>query len=287
MPDQPFRLADGRALGCAEYGDPNGRPIFIFIGNASRRFYPVDDTLAQSLNARLINVERPGIGLSDPKPDRTLLDWPDDIAGLADALKLDRFAVLGGSAGGPYAAACAYKLPRRVTKLSLVSALAPFNRLGVLSGMTLAYQLIPLAARFYPKALIKMQEQIRRNPPKAWQQFHKRLPECDQELVRQYGPRYLKPAFMRDIMDELYRQGYEGLLLDIILLTRAWGFDPAKIKTPTCLWQGESDRNVPPAMGRYLARRIPNCRAHFLPNEGHLLYLRHWREILAETLAAF
>ena len=37
----------------------------------------------QEAGIRLIAVDRPGIGLSDHQPDRTILDWPEDVAHLA------------------------------------------------------------------------------------------------------------------------------------------------------------------------------------------------------------
>lgn len=65
------------------------------------------------------------MGRSDFQPGRTLLDWPDDVADLADALGIDRFAVLGYSGGAPYAAACAYRLPHRLTACGIVGGGGP------------------------------------------------------------------------------------------------------------------------------------------------------------------
>jgi alpha-beta hydrolase superfamily lysophospholipase len=86
-----FRLADGRLLGYAEYGDPSGKPIFHFHGWLSSRleFGPIHD-VAQSLGTRVISIDRPGCGLSDLKPGRKIVDWPDDVAALADSLVLQR-----------------------------------------------------------------------------------------------------------------------------------------------------------------------------------------------------
>ena len=69
--------------------------------------------------------QRPGLRPLDPQPGRTLLDFAADLDRLADALGLDRFAVLGVSAGGPYAVACAHRLPDRVTAAAAVSSLSP------------------------------------------------------------------------------------------------------------------------------------------------------------------
>ncbi len=58
------------------------------------------------------------MGLSDFEPGRKILDWPNDVIQLADALEIDRFGVEGVSGGGPYAAACAYKIPDRLGSLT-------------------------------------------------------------------------------------------------------------------------------------------------------------------------
>jgi pimeloyl-ACP methyl ester carboxylesterase len=273
-------LRDGRALGYAEFGAPAGQPIFLFNGSASRLFYPMDNSVASSLNARIITVDRPGIGLSDFKPGRTLLDWPDDLQELADALGLEQFAVAGASAGGPYAAACAFRLPKRINALALISSLAPFDVPEIAAGMTTAYRMIPVIARYAPWLLTLLQGFILRNPEGAWNQFYNRLPECDRDILRAHPDLDMKAMLLSDL-PEIYRQGSEGTVWDMLVLTRPWGFSPAAITVKTHLWQGEQDVNVPPKMGRYLARAIPNCQARFIPNEGHLTYLNHWPEIVA------
>ena len=96
------RLKDGRLLGYAEYGTPEGKPVFYFHGFPGSRLdwmlFDPDDT-ATKLNARIISIDRPGMGLSDFKRGREILDWPDDVIEMADTLQVDRFAVLGISGG--------------------------------------------------------------------------------------------------------------------------------------------------------------------------------------------
>jgi pimeloyl-ACP methyl ester carboxylesterase len=56
---------------------------------------------------------------------------------------------------------------------------------------------------------------------------------------------------------------------DFILYSRPWGFRLQDIHAQVHLWHGEMDRMVPPQMGRYMAKTIPDCRATFYPDEGH------------------
>src|SRR5437868_4736543 len=98
-----IQLRDGRTLGYAQYGDPSGKPLILMHGFPDSHItrHP-DDGLTTSLGVRLIIPDRPGTGLSSFKPARSLVERVEDVAELADLLKLPRFAVLGWSAGGPY-----------------------------------------------------------------------------------------------------------------------------------------------------------------------------------------
>jgi pimeloyl-ACP methyl ester carboxylesterase len=80
--DQTIRLRDGRRLGYAEWGDPGGRPLLYFHGWPGARVEgSLADEAAKARGVRLIAVDRPGMGLSDFQPRRTLVAWPDDDDG--------------------------------------------------------------------------------------------------------------------------------------------------------------------------------------------------------------
>src|SRR5690242_21633757 len=112
--DSTIQLRDGRALGYMEVGKSDGAPIFHFHGNGTSRLEVLTvQAVAENVGVRLIGLDRPGIGRSDAKAGYRLLDWPDDVVEVAEALGIERFAVEGLSGGGPYALACAYKTPHR------------------------------------------------------------------------------------------------------------------------------------------------------------------------------
>src|SRR6186713_587345 len=93
-------LADGRNLGYAEYGPKDGRPVLFFHGFGTTRIICPPDAGPEELGLRLIAVDRPGIGLSTPLPGRRLLDWPRDVAELADRIGVGSLSVIGWSGGG-------------------------------------------------------------------------------------------------------------------------------------------------------------------------------------------
>src|SRR5262249_23573928 len=125
-------LSDGRRLGYAEHGDPHGEAVLWFPGTPGSRFTTLDTVSARRAGARLVAIERPGFGLSDPKPDRTLLGFAEDVRELANALAIERFAIAGVSGGAPYVLACALALSHRVRAAAIVAGGGPLEAPGVI-----------------------------------------------------------------------------------------------------------------------------------------------------------
>ena len=279
--NQQIKLHDGRLLGYAEYGEFEGKPVFYFHGmHSSRLSGQLFDMAALRLNARVIAIDRPGTGLSDFKPGRKLIDWPDDVIELADALGIDRFAVIGISAGGPYSAACAFKIPERLTAVAIVSGVSPTNVPGVTPGSWERHRFSSLAIRFpwLMRLLLRMGDRhARRHPDRFISQFTANLAEQDREV---FTRREVRQNFIDDVL-EADRSGTRGVVWDMIVLSRPWGFRLQDLSTEIYLWHGELDRVVPPSMGRYMADVIPNCQAKFLVDDGHVsLIVNHIEEIL-------
>ncbi|MET0302248.1 MAG: alpha/beta hydrolase, partial [Methyloceanibacter sp.] len=105
---QVLRLADGRRIGFAEYGDAEGQPVLAIHGTpGSRLMFALTDTTARERRLRIVAPERPGYGLSDFQLQRSLAEAASDLEQCANALGLRRFALIGVSGGGPYAVAAA------------------------------------------------------------------------------------------------------------------------------------------------------------------------------------
>jgi pimeloyl-ACP methyl ester carboxylesterase len=280
MIDKTLRLPDGRQLGYAEYGDPDGMPLLFFHGTPGSRLESSRiDPLARDLGVRVVAPERPGYGLSDVQPKPTLLDWVHDVEVLADSLHLERFATVGVSGGGPSVAATACKLPDRVTKAAFVSALGPLTLPGATTGMSTSRLLYQRLARIGPWAVNLMMRNMARstnNPERLRKRFSKALPPVDAAALQNDE---FWNWFLAD-MREGFRNGTSGATWDVVLAARPWGFQLEEIQVPTYLWHGELDITAPVALARAMARAIPNCQATFVPGEGHLsLILKHEDEI--------
>src|SRR4030088_1330176 len=130
--DRVVRLRDGRSMGYAQYGTRDGFPVINAHGGlACRLDVAAADAVAAEAGVRVISPDRPGVGLSDPQPGRTVLDWARDVAELLDQLDVERFAVMGWSMGGQYAAAAGHALPDRVTRVAIIAGALPLTEPGV------------------------------------------------------------------------------------------------------------------------------------------------------------
>lgn len=278
MTGRLVRLADGRRLGYADYGDPRGWPLFFFHGTpGSRVMAGFAATQAQAWGIRLLAPERPGYGLSDPQPRRRLLDWPEDIRQLADALELEAFGVVGVSGGGPYAAACAWRLPERIQVAGIVSGLAPPDALeGALPRPQRLLAPILRRSGLTQPFLTLVAIAIRRQPQRFLTALLPLMPRPDRAVLSRPEVRQLQI----DGIIQACRQGAQAAAQDLALFSRPWEFSVNEIAVPVHLWHGVRDRVVPVAMGRYLAAHIPGCQGYFLPEAGHLWIFEGYKEVM-------
>lgn len=273
-------LPDGRRLCYAECGDPRGKPVMVFHGLPGTRLQCQPRRGGEELGLRWIMPDRPGVGQSDYQRGRRITDWPLDVAHLADHLGIAAFALCGWSGGGPYVAACAALLPRRITHAVIIGCVAPMDGPGGLQGMALRDRLLLNCARRAPwlaKLPIALLGAYARLHPRGHQKrFVDTLSPVDKRL-------FDDPGFRRMMLDDLgesLRCGNRGVAREIQLLASPWGFEPERIAIPVTLLQGEQDQVTPPHMGRFVAQRIPRCDAVFLPGEGHFLMYHLWPHLI-------
>jgi pimeloyl-ACP methyl ester carboxylesterase len=287
--NQQCKLRDGRQLGFAEFGDQGGRPLLYFHGWPSSRLEPrTGQTLCARLGVRLIAPDRPGYGLSNFAPRKSIVDWLSDVVELAEHLGLARFDVLGVSGGGPYAAACAARIPERLSAALMVCSVAPPDAPEATRGMIALHRCLLTFARTTPwlaqcVAGVCMRFFWHKGAQVIPEQVERRLPLADRRALASPD---LRQALTASSMEAL-RNGVKGAAADGLLYARPWGFRLQDIRMPVHLWQGEKDVIVPPAMGHFLAKAIPNCRATFYPEDGHFsLAFERLEEVLRVGLLA-
>jgi pimeloyl-ACP methyl ester carboxylesterase len=267
-------LTDGRTLGFAEWGDPQGAPIINIHGTPGCRLnrHPDNDKIAAT-GARVVTYDRPGYGASDRNRGRRVVDCVADVAAIADHLGFDRFAVTGGSGGGPHCLAVAAQLPDRVTRAACIVGAAPYDALGDewYDGMDAENVkefgwALEGEARLEVELSREANEMLARiavDPATILGDFD--LPEADRKILGR--PDIAR--VMTEAMTECVRTGIWGWADDDIAFTKPWGFDPAQITVPTAVWWGAHDVLVPAKHGEWLAANIPGALARVDTSGGH------------------
>jgi pimeloyl-ACP methyl ester carboxylesterase len=222
---------------------------------------------------RLITVDRPGYGGSDPVPDPSLSGFATDLGRLADHLWLGQFAIVGWSGGGLYAAACAAQLGERVSALGLVAVPAPDDEVSWLPPETTD---LGRVARVDPQralaTLADTNAPLAAEPDRAGDHWNS---PSDALTRRQPGVEDALHAMWREGL----RHGAEGLGADVVAGLRPWDFAPAGLTTPACLFYGDDDPVVGVTHGRWWEQTLPNARLSVIAG-GHLIPLAAWSEIL-------
>lgn len=271
---------DGSVIAVEVVGRPGGTPVLVCHGLADSRlsarlFAPA----AGELGVRLVAPDRPGTGRTDPRRLVRLADWAEDAALVLDAVGAGPTALLGISAGGAFAAACAARLPGRVRSLTLVAPLGPpgWPADGMAPGQRLALPVAAHAPEFGGWFLGRLAALARRSPPLFLRVATSELPGIDRRALAQPA---MQEAFLAGYA-EAFRRGSWGVAQDLRILTRPWGFELGAITVPTSIHHGQADTTVPPQHARLLAQVIPGARLQLYPGHGHFSILGAARQILA------
>ncbi len=283
-----LRLPDGRDLGYGIYGNPAGLPILEFHGTpGSRREAALIASYIERDDVCFIGVDRPGYGRSSPKHHFTPGDLPGDVTALLNHLEITRCAALGYSGGGPFALACAVQIPERLASLAIVSGLGPasIGAEGMHEGNKKKYNLAQQNPSLAKILLSITFSGMRRHPDRLAAQLKKiwaHMPDPDRLVLEQ--DQHFADSILSITRDAMYR-GVSGWAHEEILLAQAWNFRIEDIRGPSVyLWHGCQDGNVPVAMGKAMAARIPGCQATFLEDEGHVSILYHHGRQIVDTL---
>jgi pimeloyl-ACP methyl ester carboxylesterase len=276
-------MRDGRRLAFEEWGDPDGTPVVLLHGTPGCRLGVVPhELMAARPGVRFIAYDRPGYGESDRGPGRRVSQAARDVAALADALGLERFAVLGRSGGAPHALACAALLPTRVRRVAAMASLAPPVAEGLtwFEGMALSYVEDFTRALTdpvdYADRLAARAAAVRADPAQLLASVRDGLTDSDRRIISAPAA---SDMLLRDYREALRTSAY-GWLDDNLALLSHWGFDPARITRPVLLWHGAQDTFSPLGHFEWLARHIPRARPVLDPKAGHFSALESLPAVL-------
>jgi pimeloyl-ACP methyl ester carboxylesterase len=284
---QVLRLADGRRIGFAEYGDPDGLPVLAIHGTPGSRFmFALTDEAARQRRLRVVAPERPGYGLSDFRLQTSLAEAASDLEQFANALDLRRFALIGVSGGGPYAVAAAAAMPRRVALLALINPVGPVAEYGRRIRMSKAHRLIfgrlGRSDAFCTVFFWSLRRLVHFAPELAYRALRKRVAASDRAVLARDEVR----ANLRAALQEGLRPGIDGARQDLRIYCADWRLPLRDIDVPAVLWQGSDDAVVPPGAAYELAETLPNCRLDVVQNCGHYWIFSGFERVLDAARAA-
>jgi len=284
--DHVITLSNGLRLGYAEYGDPRGEVAFYFHGWPSSRLQGcLFDDLAKKHGMRLICPDRPGIGLSDPQPGRTLEDWQQTLTELAAHVGADNWHVIAWSGGGPYVLATALLMPKRLLSASIICGAPPLVFLGDREMFWIYRWLIQLR-KLLPTVLggiLKLGAVIARMKPGCLvhRLLLKMLGAEDRRILS--DPKVFK-VVCEATLGALNRPAAD-VIADADIYLSEWGFEVSRISMPIHFWHGKQDRNIDWTYTQRLASLIPHAVTHFSEHDGHYsMPVTHAEQILTTAM---
>jgi pimeloyl-ACP methyl ester carboxylesterase len=277
-----MRLRDGRVLAYNQYGAADGRPLFYFHGGMSNsKDIAFAHEYCKSAGLLIIAPDRPGTGKSTRLKGRRVLDWPDDVADLADHLDIKQAPVMGWSIAGASALACGYKHPERFPRVITVASSGPvlddagIRELGLLGDRLLLrsprwmdrpWSMIFKISSYLPHGFLKSQilgELL--NTPDA---------DILSALPDDTVGGYFKGAVSEN--------GY-GIIDDYRAVEGPWGFALGEIQSDVRMWHGEKDIVCPLAIAHRLQSEMPRAQLTVVPDSGHFLLHRNFELILSQA----
>jgi pimeloyl-ACP methyl ester carboxylesterase len=240
--------ADGTVLRYCRYGQADGYPVVSNGGSPSSRWkWPALIESMRRSKLTLLVYDRPGYGGSTRRPGRTVADAADDVRALADAQGWDRFAVFGGSGGGPHALACAALLADRVTRCAVLSGIKPGE----------------------PGQPPRDESEVRSRLAEVTAEIMRRIDAGGPELPTEPGPPALDDPDAMARLRATFVEGMDGWADDSLAFARPWGYRLGTITVPVGFWRGTGDANVSSEHADYLLAHIRTAQRHVYAG-GHL-----------------
>lgn len=255
------RLTDGRTLRAYDAGPEAGSsPVLVWQHGSPQTGAPLEPVLAAAAarGIRVVSYARPSYGGSSPNPGRDVASAGADVAAVADAFGVDRFAVMGASGGGPHALAAGALLPDRVTGVVSIAGIAPYtDAFDWFDGMRSPHAL--RAARAGRAARARFAESDEFDP--------------EQFLAADHAALEGEWSALGDDVGRAAEFGADGLIDDDVAFVSPWGFELEQVRSPVLLVHGEGDRVVPRRHAAWMLGRLPDARLWMRLDDGHVSVL--------------
>jgi len=281
--DRQLTLADGRIVSYSDTGPRDGRVVLLCHGLPGARVQIPSTEVLDTHGIRVIVIERPGIGRSSPHPVRTIADWSTDALAVLTEAQVAQLTLVGYSAGTPYALTFASLYPERVAQIYIVSGMAPSAAADIakLSPVnrwlhSLGNTLPPTARRAVAWTAATLIGVGARAGDFGISVMRSTFTAAENSYIDTPDG-----AVFRHMLAENFRQGYDGYLVDLGLVTRHWPIAYERIHHPVHAWYGSDDRITPPTAALSIQSVLPQTTVSITPGAGHLMIFMAWDELVS------
>ncbi|MCJ8008164.1 alpha/beta fold hydrolase [Lederbergia wuyishanensis] len=283
--DSYIHLLDNRKLSFKSYGDKNENKVIFFhgFGSSASAIHP-DTTLLDRNNIHLIAVNRPGYGDTTLNGIYTMEDIADDVNELLENKGIQKVSVIGYSAGGLFSQVFADKYSEKVISLNLVSSAIPLNSKETKKILPSNWKMISYMNQYIPfmsKSFFrKLSRELTNNLEATVQKSINQMVEADKRIVDDTN---IKLVITKGAIEAYHNNGY-AVYYDALALCKKITLNKLSSNIKVNIWQGGKDNVWTPSTSKYLREKYTNSTMSFLDDEGHLLYLSQWEEILKKSL---
>ncbi|XP_076888913.1 uncharacterized protein LOC143539505 [Bidens hawaiensis] len=320
-------LPDGRNMSYHEQGISADKAryalvaVHSFLSSRLAGIPGIKLSLLEEFGVRLVTYDLPGFGESDPHHNRTLQSSAMDILYLADALKIDKFWIVGYSSSAVHAWAALKYIPHKIAGGVMFAPMVnPYDmgltkeeKFGIWEKWTRKRKLNYYLARRFPRILRFFYRRTflsgKHGPVDKWLSLS--LSERDKNVTE--DPLFIK-FWQRDVEESIRQGTVKPFIEETVLHVSNWPFSirdlhvqkkcPEKglfhwfkfiSEEPECeltgfqglihIWQGTEDLVVQAAMTDYVTRALPDAIVHKLPDHGHFSYFYFCDECHREILS--
>jgi pimeloyl-ACP methyl ester carboxylesterase len=265
--DPTIALSDSRSVGFAEYGAHDGSAVLWCHGAPGSRLEPIHlDAGAVDAGLRLIGVDRPGYGLSTPRPGRTISGWVPDGLAVADHLGIDDFVTVGVSTGGAYALAVAAQAPARVRGVVACCSMTDMRWQPARATMSARHAHAVWDAPDRASAIAAAIDSHGLDGSKIFAGDGPTLAASDLALFA--DAEWMQQT--RTTLPAMFAHGLDGYADDRIADGPGWvTFDVGSITCPVVVVHGRSDVIVDVIHAQHTATKVPNAELRVFDDLGH------------------
>lgn len=280
-----LRLPDGRAMAWSEYGSARGLPCILVPDTGSSRLAPGwllhDSALPAAI--RLLAVDRPGIGVSDPIGFGGTEQPAEDLRRMVETLAVGRVAVIGIGQGADDALAFAARYPALVTSVAAVSVRLPGDvsgRRGVLHPFARRHAKSwtgPLASWISTAG-----KDADLTEASTWSRMLERLDVMSAEVL---GDRWQEADFREAVAADSAQINPAWTAPSRPSGPAQWVLDPESVRVPVQMWHGKHETGTTLAAVQAFAADRPGWSVRAAA--GSSAILGAWTGILGGAAQSF